>query len=61
MDMKENGCRVNFKCMTYDCAYFKLDKTSGNHEYCIYDCGCCSSKVAQANAMILKLKEMGVE
>jgi len=64
--MKENRCKIKFECSDWcGCVYFKKAKkpnSAGNHEchYSIYNYT-CTSKVAQANAMVLKMKEMGIE
>ena len=58
MEPKENKCKIKFQCNSYDCVYFKKDTYSN----CDYEFkNKCTSKLAQANAMFLKMKEMGID
>ena len=56
--MKENRCRIKFECLDWcDCVYRKGYRCN----YMITPSFECTSKVAQANAMVLEMKEMGIE
>ena len=62
--MKQNSCEVEFYCYTNeDCVYSTYPNNNRRCKYFDvnqYGDEVCKSKVAQANAMTLKLKEMGL-